>query len=131
MIRRVELGFRQEDFERAHKVPFLNASGRVFGGLRVLLDEQTPAERRPAAVIRLREYAGLELGYKPLTEILKQRVLEQIAKPGVVYPLRSQIETELGRNSNYVEGIAALLQKYQSDRVAGALQHAEIAARRL
>jgi len=112
MIRRVELGFRREDFERARKVPFLNASGRVFGGLRVLLDEQTPAERRPAAVIRLREYAGLELGYKPLTEILKQRVLEQIAKPDVVYPLRSQIETELGRNSNYVEGIAALLQKF-------------------
>jgi uncharacterized protein (DUF885 family) len=112
VIRKVELEFRREDFERAHEVPFLNASGMAFGGLHTLLDEQTPAERRPAAVIRIREYAGLESGYKPLTEILKQRVTEQMAKPGVVYPARVEIETELGRNSNYLEGIAALLEKY-------------------
>jgi len=112
VIRRVDLRFRQQDFARAHEVPFLNASGIVFRGLHILLDEQTPAERRPAAVIRIREYAGLAPGYKPLTEILKQRVTEQIAKPGVVYPARVEIETELARNSNYLEGIAALLQKY-------------------
>ena len=81
--------------------------------MRILLDEQTPAERRPAAVVRIRKYAGLEPGYKPLTEILKQRVMEQMAKPGVIFPARTEIETELGRNSNYVEGIAALMQKYK------------------
>jgi uncharacterized protein (DUF885 family) len=94
-------------------VDFLNASETVFRGLRVLLDEQTPSERRPAAVVRIRKYAGLEPGYKPLTEILKQRVIEQMAKPGMVYPARTEIETELGRNSNYIEGIAALLEKYK------------------
>jgi uncharacterized protein (DUF885 family) len=81
--------------------------------LRVLLDEQTPSERRPAAVARIRKYAGLEAGYQPLTEILKQRVMEQMAKPGVVYPAHTEIETELARNPNYIEGIAALLQKYK------------------
>ena len=35
-----------------------------------------------------------------------------MAKPGVIYPVRTEIETELGRNSNYIEGIAALLEKY-------------------
>jgi Bacterial protein of unknown function (DUF885) len=113
IIRKVELGFKEEDFARAHKVPFLNASGRVFGGVQILLDEQTPAERRPAAVVRLREYAGMEPGYQPITEILKQRVTEQMAKPGAIYPARTEIETELGRNSNYMEGIATLLKKYQ------------------
>src|SRR6185312_50457 len=86
VIRKVELQFREQDFSRVHKVDFLNASQIVFSGLRVLLDEQTPSERRPAAVIRIRKYAGLEPGYKALTEILKQRVTEQMAKPGVVYP---------------------------------------------
>src|ERR1700734_3309486 len=62
VIRKVELGFRRQDFRRAHVVPFLNASGIVFGGLHTLLDEQTPAERRPAAVIRIREYAGMQNG---------------------------------------------------------------------
>ena len=63
MIRRVELNFRRQDFQRANEVPFFNASQAVFGGLQVLLDEQTPADRRPAAVVRIREYAGLEPGY--------------------------------------------------------------------
>ncbi len=113
MIRTVELEFRELDFARAHKVDFLNASQIVFRGLRILLDEQTPRERRPAAVVRIRKYAGLESGYKPLAEILKQRVMEQMAKPDVVYPARTEIETELARNSNYMEGIATLLEKYK------------------
>jgi uncharacterized protein (DUF885 family) len=113
MIRRVDLNFKQQDFQRANEVPFLNASQLVFGGLQVLLDEQTQADRRPAAVVRIREYAGLEPGYTAITEILKQRTMEQMAKPGVIYPARMQIETEMARNSNYVDGIAALLQKYK------------------
>src|ERR1041385_1724085 len=113
VIRKIELQFREDDFQRAHEVPFLNASGTVFGGLRILLDEQTPNERRAAAVARIRKYAGLEPGYRPLTEILKQRVKEQMAKPGVVYPARTEVETELGRTSNYVGGMAGLMEKYK------------------
>jgi uncharacterized protein (DUF885 family) len=111
VIRRVELDFKSQDFSRAHEVPFLNASSMVFSGVHTLLDEQTPAERRPAAIVRLREYAGLDPNYKSITEILKQRAMEQMAKPGVIYPARVEIETELGRNSNYLDGIAALLEK--------------------
>ena len=113
MIRKIELNFKQEDFQRAHDVPFIDPSRAVFSGLRILLDAQTPAERRPAAVARLRAYAGMEPGYKPIAEILKQRVIEQMAKPGVIYPPRVEIETELGRDSNYLEGIAALFQKFK------------------
>ncbi len=113
MIRRVNLNFKRQDFQRANEVPFYNASQMVFGGLQVLLDEQTPSERRPAAVVRIREYAGLDPAYTALTEILKQRVTEQMAKPGVIYPARVEIETEMARNSNYIAGIAALMQKYK------------------
>jgi hypothetical protein len=113
LIHKVELNFREQDFQRAHEVPFINASQIVFEGVRILLDEQTPNERRPAAVVRLRKYAGLESGYKPLTEILMQRVKEQMSKPGIIYPSRSEIETEMGRNSNYIEGISSLLEKYK------------------
>jgi uncharacterized protein (DUF885 family) len=113
IIRAVRLGFRQQDYQRSHEVPFINASQQVFGGLRMLLDEQTPAERRPAAVVRIRRYAGLDPNYKPLTEILKQRVEEQMAKPGVFYPAKVEIETELARNSNYLDGIAALCKEYK------------------
>jgi hypothetical protein len=113
VIRAIELQFRELDFARAHKVEFLNASQEVFRGVRILLDEQTPTERRAAAVVRIRKYAGMEPGYKPLAEILKHRIMEQMVKPGVVYPARTEIETELSRNSNYMEGIATLLEKYK------------------
>jgi len=112
MIRRVELDFRLEDYQRTHHVPFLNASRTVFTGLQALLDEQTTAERRPAAVVRMRKYAGLDPGYKPLTEIFKQRVMQQVAKPRVMYPQRAEMETELVRNSNYIEEIPTLMRKY-------------------
>jgi uncharacterized protein (DUF885 family) len=113
MIRRVNLNFKRQDFQRANEVPFFNASQIVFSGVQVLLDEQTPSERRPAAVVRIREYAGLEPGYTALTEILKQRITEQMAKPGVIYPAKVEIETEMARNSNYLSGIATLMQKYK------------------
>ena len=112
MIRRVGLNFRREDFQRAHEVPYINASQVMFSGVRLLLDDQTPSERRPASVVRIREYAGLEPGYTSLTEILKQRVTEQMAKPGIIYPAKVEIETEMARNSAYLDGIASLMQKY-------------------
>jgi uncharacterized protein (DUF885 family) len=107
------LQFRMQDFDLAHEVPFYNASAFVFRGLQGLLDDQVPAPRRAAALVRLRKYAGVEPGYKPFTDRLKERELEQIAKPGVIFPSKEQVETDLGRNSNYVEGIASLFKKYQ------------------
>jgi uncharacterized protein (DUF885 family) len=109
----VDLQFRQQDFSEAHDVPFINASESVFGGLKTLLDDQVKAERRPDAVIRLRKYAGTEPGYKPFTDLLKQREIEQMEKPGMLYPSKGEIETEMGRDSNYVEGIADLFKKYK------------------
>jgi hypothetical protein len=106
------LQFRLDDFAMRHEVPFLNASAVIFQGLRDLLGDQIAAERRPAAVERLRKYAGTEAGYTAYTELVKRRGLEQIAKPGVIFPSKDQVETDLGRNSNYVQGISTLFQKY-------------------
>jgi hypothetical protein len=107
-----DLQFRQEDYQLAHKVPFINASGAIFGGLRTLLDDQVAPERRGAAIIRLRKYAGVEPGYKPFTDQLQDRMKEQMAKPDVIYPSMLEMETELGRNKTYVDGIATLFKKY-------------------
>ena len=108
-----DLQFRQDDYRLDRKVPFIDASAAVFAGLRSLLDDQVAAERRPAAVVRLRKYAGAEPGFKPFTDLLKQRVMEQMAKPGVVYPSAGEMETELGRDKNYVDGLRQLFVKYK------------------
>jgi uncharacterized protein (DUF885 family) len=108
-----DLQFRQQDFALAHKVGYINASAAVFQGLRTLLDDQVEAGRRPAALVRLRKYAGLEPGFQPFSELLQQRELAQMGKAGVIYPAKDEVETDLARNSNYVKGIAVLFQKYQ------------------
>ncbi len=43
-----------------------------------------------------------------------------MAKPGVIYPSKNEVETELGRNSSYVEGISALFKKYGLQEWSGA-----------
>jgi len=112
LIQTTELGIKQYDFSETHEVPYLNASAYVFGGLQALLDDQTAPERRKAALVRLRKYAGMESGYKPITEILKQRMEGQMAKPGILYPAKAQVETGLQRNGMYQEGIPDLFKKY-------------------
>ena len=129
IIRKVELDFKQQDFERAHEVPFLNASSMVFGGLHSLLDEQTPADRRAGGrdpdsrVCRIEP--ALCLNY-PDSEAArhwnKWRSRALSIRRGL------EIETELGRNSNYIEGIATLLQKYNL-KAGKNLRQVESAAR--
>jgi uncharacterized protein (DUF885 family) len=108
-----DLRFRRDDFARQRLVPFVNASQDIFQGLRVLLDDQVAAERRPAAVARLRKYVGSETGFTPYTLLLQRRALDQTALTAVIYPSRDEITTELGRNANYVSGIADLFRKYK------------------
>ena len=113
LIKQIELNFRQQDFEFNKEVSFYNPSNTVFDGIRVLLDDQTPAERRNAALIRLRKYAGLQNGLLPLTSVLKERIIDQMKKPDMIYPSKQQMEVILSHNSSMVEGIKELLVKYQ------------------
>ncbi|SEW42795.1 protein of unknown function [Chitinophaga sp. YR573] len=114
LITHLKLGFRQQDFSQQRQVPFLNAASFVYGGLESLLDDQTPVERRAAAVARIRKYAGLDGKLKPLTTIYKERVELQVKKgANMVYPSKQQMEVDLSRNASIIDGIADLCRKYQ------------------
>src|SRR6185295_4026127 len=69
LVSKTELNFRIEDFDLNRKVSFFNPTNTVYGGIKTLLDDQTPGDRRKAAVSRLRKYAGLQTGYVPITTI--------------------------------------------------------------
>jgi hypothetical protein len=113
LLHSIQIMLKQYDYSEAHDVPFENASEDVFQGLRVLLDDQVAPDRRKVALVRLREYAGLEPGYsKPFTEILEQRAEEQMAKPNMTFAAKVKIETELARDQNYIDGIPALFKQY-------------------
>ena len=113
LINRMELNFRGQDYELNKEVPFFNPTNSIFEGIKVLLDDQTPTERHNSSVIRLLKYAGLQNGYQPLTTILQERTVEQMKKPGLIYPSRQELEVILSRNASMVNGIQELFIKYK------------------
>ena len=113
LVNHMKLGFRREDLELGKEVPYYNAATTIYGGLQILLDDQTPAKRRAAVMVRIRKYAGLEKGYRPITAILQERTAVQIAKgPDMIYPSRQKIELELSRNATVMNGIPELCRKF-------------------
>jgi hypothetical protein len=114
LIDHLKLGFRQQDFELKQQVTFYNAANSIYSGLEILLDDQTPAERRASAVVRIREYAGLVKGYRPLTAIFQERTTQQIAKgSSMIYPSKQTMELDLSRNAAIMDGIPELCTKFK------------------
>lgn len=112
LIKSTEQNLRNDDYARENLVPLLNPTRFVYSGIRSLLDPQTADARRPAAVQRLKEYAGQADGFRAITQILQEREEEAMAKPNMVYPSRQRLETELARNAIIVAGIGDLFKKY-------------------
>ena len=63
------------------KVPYFSLDELMFASFRGLLDDQISSSRRPAALVRLRKYAGIEPGTKPIVEYAIALVRERMNDP--------------------------------------------------
>ena len=108
MMKRVKAGTRTAKLNRENMLPYFNLSQSVFRGVRSLLDKQVPRERYPAAIVRLRRYAGLEDGYAPIAQLAKDRTTERFEIDGLVGPYRGEVEQDLERAETLVTGIEEL-----------------------
>ena len=111
LIEAAERHMEGEELSRRLVLPFFSVTSTVFQGLRALLDDQTEASRREAALVRLRRYAGLEDGYEPLATLAEARTREAM-KPGILPPVKDEVEKELSNSQAYVDGISKLFDKY-------------------
>ena len=93
--------------------PYINVSQLVFGGLHALLDDRIAPDRRSAALVRLRRYAGLESGYTPIAVLAEQRTRQRLNTAGLIGPTRLQVEKDLDNSTYFVEGIGQLFAKYK------------------
>jgi hypothetical protein len=109
LVKAVEDSLHSGRLTREHMLPYFNLSQQVFSGIRALIDEQVPRERYPAAVVRLRRYAGLEEGYAPLTELAIDRTRERFGVEGLEGPYRGEVEQDLERSETFISGIEKLL----------------------
>ncbi len=113
MIGAAEDAIRGSDLQQEYSLPYFNLSQTVFGGIRALLDDQVPAERRPAAVVRLRKYAGMEEGFTPLTEQAMAYTRAYLEDPDLRGPFEDDLEKDLANAARFVDGIAQLFQAYE------------------
>jgi hypothetical protein len=98
-----------------HMLPYFNLGQIIFQGLRTLLDDQVAAERRPAAVVRLRKYTGLEEGYTPITEQAIAYTRAYLENPELLGPFQGELQRDLGNTQRFVEGLSQLFFKYDLD----------------
>jgi uncharacterized protein (DUF885 family) len=92
-------------------VPFNNPTDAIYGSLANLLDDQNSPERWQAAATRLKKYAGMEPGTRPMAEVFRERAELQMAKPDMIYPSRASVESALKNNAQLVDGMQSLLEK--------------------
>jgi hypothetical protein len=92
-----------------HLVVLIDVARIAFGGIRVLLDEQNPPERKALAVTRLRRYAGLEPNAIPLAQSAEAETRTRLAQPGLTGPYVQEVRTVLSLGPVLLEGIGALL----------------------
>ncbi|HTD22411.1 MAG TPA: DUF885 domain-containing protein [Terriglobales bacterium] len=99
--------------QEKYEIPYFNVGRVVYFGIFSLLDDQVAAERRPAALVRLRKYTGMEAGTTPLTQLAQDRIQERLNKPGLLGPAKLQVEDDLANTRFFVDGIGKLFEKYK------------------
>ncbi len=96
-----------------YELPYINLPQAFFNATRSLLDERVEAERRPAALVRLRKYTGLEKGYTPLTHQAMALMRAAMAKPGLRGPVKDDLEKNLANSDRYIDGAEALFKQFK------------------
>jgi len=98
--------------QRKYFVPFFNVAGSVFGGLRGLLDDQVPAARRQAALVRLKKYVGAGDAIKGFAALAEADTKARMNEPGLLFPAKAAVDRAMADSQAFVEGIPALFDKY-------------------
>ncbi len=112
LLHAASLSIKASEIHEKHEVPFYDVLEIVFGGLRSLLDDQIAGPRRSASVVRLRRYAGLEAGTKPLSDLARAETLSKLGQPGLMAPSRLEVEKVIQNGSVMLDGVEKLFQKY-------------------
>jgi hypothetical protein len=94
-------------------LPYANIAGAIYYGVKSLLDDQVAPERRPAALIRLKKYTGMQAGFAPLVDQEMHRFHQKVKTKGLLGPPRTEVQKNLDDTDTYITGIGLLLEKYK------------------
>ncbi|MCE9573310.1 MAG: DUF885 domain-containing protein [Deltaproteobacteria bacterium] len=93
------------------QVPYYSVPQLVFGSMRSLLDPQIAPERRPAALVRLRKYLGMDGGQASVVQLAEAETREGLKK-GLLPPARIEVENDLDTSAPMIAGVDKLFQQF-------------------
>jgi hypothetical protein len=107
-------GIESSELESSMLLPYYDISNLVYMGISSLLQDRIPAERRAAALTRLKKYTGAVNGYRPLTELAREDMeREWKAKPDRLPPFKDRVERNLSSSDQLIDEIQVLFRKYE------------------
>jgi hypothetical protein len=93
------------------EVPYYNLPQMIFGSMRSLLEPQVAAERRPAALVRLRKYLGMD-GQTSRIQLAEAETRDGIQK-WLLAPARLEVENDLDTAAPVLAGIDRLFKEFK------------------
>jgi hypothetical protein len=115
LIARADQSLESTRIEEKHLLPYFSVSQVIYGGLRNLLEDRIPAERRQAALVRLKKYTGRAEGFEPMTELVEAYLRGEWTDSDRLPPYSGEVERDLNTNDRYVTEIGELFAKYELD----------------
>ena len=114
LINSVSDGIESSVLENSSLLPYHDIASSIYRGISSLLQDRVPAERREAALVRLKKYAGTEKGYGAMAELAMEDMEREWKKnPDRLPPFKDEIERSLSSSDQLIEEISVLFTKYE------------------
>lgn len=100
--------------EETNLLPYYKATSLIYNGIRGLLEDRIPQERRLDALVRLKRYVGNEKGYTPFTILAREQMEREWNKNNSrIAPFKDEVERDLKTSNEYIKEIEGLFKKYE------------------
>ncbi len=76
-------------------IPYFDLGKQIFGSFQDMLDARVDKKRQPAALVRLKRYAGTERGYEPITKLARARIEERMNDSSLTWPWVVEVQQNL------------------------------------
>ena len=92
-------------------IPYFDLGKQIYGSFQDMLDARVDKKRQPAALVRLKRYAGTERGYEPITKLARARIEERMHDSSLTWPWVVEVQQNLDNAPQYIDGMRDLLKK--------------------
>jgi uncharacterized protein (DUF885 family) len=92
-------------------IPYFDVGEQFFGSFHNLLDPRIDRKRYPAALARLKRYAGTQRGYEPMTKLARARFEERMNDSSLTWPWVVEIQQDLDNAPHYFDGMRDVFRK--------------------